>query len=282
MATITVAAPAAAELNAGKQERIPPATRSVSNEAKSAAPGREETTPGLEFPRRAQFLARLTGLLFLVTFAASIPPVISLYVPALKDPAHVLGEGIDLGLSGGALLEMILIAANIGTAVALFPVARRQNEGLALGYVTARIMESVFIAVGILSVLALGTLRQEAASADGGALPVAGQTLVAIHDWSFLLGPGFVVGIGNGLILGYLMWTSRLIPRALPALGLVGGPALLAAAIAVMFGAIEPGSPWQIIATVPEFLWELGLGAWLVVKGFTPSAVTALANVRPD
>lgn len=225
-----------------------------------------------------QFLARLTGILFLVTFATSIPPFVSLYVPALTDPSYVLGVGRDLGLTWGALLEMILIVANIGTAVALFPVLRRRNESLALGYVTARIIESVFIAVGILSVLALGTLRLGAEGADSGALQVVASSLVAVHDWSFLLGPGFIVGIGNGLILGYLMWTSRLIPRALPVLGLVGGPALLAFAAAVMFGAIEPGSTWQVIATAPEFFWELSLGVWLLLKGFNTSALEALTS----
>jgi hypothetical protein len=230
------------------------------------------------FQTDPQVLARLTGILFLVTFATSIPPFVSLYVPALKDVAYVLGVGRDLGLSWGALLEMILIVANIGTAVALFPVLRRRNEALALGYVTARIIESVFIAVGILSVLALGTLRLGTEGADSGALQVVASSLAAVHDWSFLLGPGFIVGIGNGLILGYLMWTSRLIPRALPVLGLVGGPALLAFAVAVMFGAVEPGSTWQVIATAPEFFWELSLGVWLMLRGFNTSAVEVLAS----
>ena len=229
-----------------------------------------------------QFLARLTGLLFLITYATSIPPFISLYVPALNDPAYVLGGGIDPGLSWGALLEMLLIVSNIGTAVALYPVLKRQNEALSLGYVTARITECIFIAVGILSVLALGTLRLQGSGADSDAMTAVGQSLVAIHDWTFLLGPGFIVGIGNGLILGFLMWRSRLIPRYLSILGLVGGPALLAHGVAVILGSIEPGSTWQVIATIPEFFWELFLGLWLLVKGFNPSALAALDRTGPE
>lgn len=220
--------------------------------------------------------ARLTGFLFLVTFATSIPPFVSLYVPALTEPAYVLGAGADGAVPLGALLEMMLIIANIGTAVVLFPLLRRESETLALGFVAARIIESVFIAVGILAVLALATLRLEGAGSDAEALSAAGRALVAVHDWSFQLGPGFIVGIGNGLILGILMWRTRLVPRAMSALGLVGGPALLAAAIAVLFGVIAPGSAWQVVATVPEFFWELALGVWLLMRGVDPRALAAL------
>lgn len=237
------------------------------------------TSPVTLAPANPQRLARLTGLLFLITYATSIPPVLSLYVPALSDPAYVLGGGADLGLSWGALLELLLIAANIGTAIVLFPVLKRLNEVLALGFVAARIVESVFIAVGILSLLALGTLRLEATGADAPSLVLVGKALVAIHDWTFLLGPGTVVGVGNGLILGYLMYTSRLVPRPMAVLGLIGGPALLAASAAILLGAIEPGSTWQIIATVPEFFWELSLGIWLLVKGFNPAALAALDHI---
>lgn len=223
-----------------------------------------------------QLLARLTGVLFLITYAASIPPVASFYVSALHDPAYILGTGIDLGISWGALLELLLIVANIGTAVVLFPVLKRLSEVLALSFVAARIMESVFIGVGILPLLALGALRLAPGGADDATLLTLGQALVSIHDWTFLLGPGTVVGVGNGLILGYLMFKSRLVPRAMAVLGLIGGPALLAASAAILFGAIEPGSMWQMIATIPEFFWELSLGLWLVVKGFNPAAVAAL------
>jgi hypothetical protein len=123
----------------------------------------------------------------------------------------------------------------------LFPILRRQNEILALGYVTARVIECVFIAVGLLSLLTVVTLRQEAAGADAASLVAVGESLVALHDWTFRLGPGCFVGVGNGLILGYLMYTSRLVPRGMAMLGLIGGPLIIASGVGVLFGVIEAG-----------------------------------------
>jgi hypothetical protein len=221
-------------------------------------------------------IARIAGWLFIVTFVAGIPPALALYLPVLDDARYVLGGGTDTRIALGAFLEMVLIVANIGTAVVLFPVLRRQHEGLALGYVTARLVECAFIAVGILSVLAVVTLRQDLGGAAGAAdsLVTVGRSLVAIHDWTFLLGPGWIVGIGNGLVLGYLMYRSGLVPRRLAMLGLVGGPLIIASGTGVLFGVFEPGSLAQVIATVPEFFWELLLGIYLIVKGFRPTPIT--------
>ncbi len=130
--------------------------------------------------------------------------------------------------------------------------------------------------MGIVALLAIGTLRLSAGGADPGAMTAIGKALVAIHDWTFRLGPGVVCGLGNGLILGTLMWRSRLIPRALTIFGLVGGPLILLSGAAVVLGAINGLSIWQGIATVPEFFWELGFGIWLTVKGFEPKALSAL------
>ena len=226
--------------------------------------------------KRFQFLARLTGLLFIITFATSIPPVLFFYVPALSDSAFVLGGGLDAGVSLGALLELLLIAANIGTALTLYPVLRMRFEVLSLAYVAARLTECGFIAMGLVALMALNTLRLNPGSAEDGTLIVAGQALVAIHDWTFRIGPGMVVGVGNGLILGCMMWKTRLVPRAMSILGLVGGPALLVAGVAVLFGTIEAGSSGQVIATLPEFLWELSLGSYLMAKGFNPAALAAI------
>ncbi|WP_374625983.1 DUF4386 domain-containing protein [Devosia sp.] len=225
-----------------------------------------------------QLLARLTGLFFLITYATSIPPYVSMYVPALSNPAFVLGGGFDQVVSWGAILELVLILANIASALTLYPVLKRRFPVLSLGFVTARLTESAFIAIGIVAVLALNTLRLHGVptGADEAGLMAAGQALVAVHDWTFRLGPGVVVGVGNGLILGWMMWKTRLLPRALSILGLIGGPALLVAGGAVVLGVIEAGATWQAIATIPEFFWELGLGLWLLVRGFTPSAVTEL------
>ena len=222
--------------------------------------------------RRTAFVA---GVLFIITFAVSIPAALLLYTPVLDNAKYIVGAGAaDNRIAFGALLEMILIVANIGSAVVLFPILKRQSEKLALGYVTARLVESGFIAVGILSLMAIVTLRHDiGGTADAGSLVAIGASLVAIHDWTFLLGPGWVVGVGNGLILGYLMYRSGLVPRRLAMLGLIGGPLIIASGTAVLFGAIEPGSAGQVIATVPEFFWELGLGIYLIVKGFKPSSI---------
>jgi hypothetical protein len=174
----------------------------------------------------------------------------------------------------GAVCELILIIANIGSAVVLFPILKRQNEGLALGYVTARLAESTFIAIGIVSLLAVVTLGHPAAGANAGSLVTTGKSLVAIRNWTFVLGPGFVVGVGNGLILGYLMYQSRLVPRGMAMLGLIGGPLICLSGIAVVMDIIGRGSAAQSIATVPEFAWELSLGIYLTVKGFKPSPIT--------
>ena len=195
----------------------------------------------------------------------------------LNDPRYVLGGGSgDTSVAFGALLELLLIVANIGTAVVPYPIFRRQNEILALGYVTARIVECTFIAVGILSLLTVVTLRQEeAAGADAASFVAVGESLVALHNWTRQLGPGFVVGVGNGLILGYLMYKSRLVPRGMAVLGLIGGPLIIVTGVAVLLGVLEEGGVWQV-AVIPEFFWELLLGIWLIVRGFNPSALAHL------
>jgi Domain of unknown function (DUF4386) len=186
----------------------------------------------------------------------------------------------------GAFLEVLLIVANVGTAVVLFPVLKRQSEPLALGYVSARLVECTFIAIGIVSLLSVLTLRQDFAGAGGDpdTFETVGQSLVAIHDWTFLLGPGWVVGVGNGLILGWLMYRSGLVPRGMAVLGLVAGPVLLVGGTAALLGIIEPDSALKNLAAGPEFVWELSLGIYLMVKGFKPSPITtgmAAASAPP-
>jgi Domain of unknown function (DUF4386) len=217
-------------------------------------------------------------VLYLITFFTSIPAFF-FYVPVLDDPRYIVGGGADTSVAFGAFLELILIIANIGTAVVLYPILKRQNEILILGYVTARVMECVFIAVGILSLLTVVALRQEAAAgADAASLITAGKTLVALHEWTHLLGPGFFVGVGNGLILGYLMYTSALVPRGMAVLGLIGGPLIIASGVGVLLGVIEAEGVVQGIATIPEFFWELLLGIWPIVRGFNPSAIARLQH----
>ena len=220
-----------------------------------------------------QRAARLFGALFLLTFVTSIAGVL-LYGPVLDHEAYVLTGGADGRIALGALLEVGLVVTNIGTAVVLFPIARRHSETLALSWVASRIVESTVIAIGAISLLSIVTLHQDA-TGDAGALLVQAHALVAVHDWTFLFGPGFCVGIGNGIILGALMWKSGLVPRRMALLGLVGGPLILIRATLILFDVVEPGDPTDVLA-VPEILWELSLGLYPLIKGFrTPSAPLA-------
>ncbi len=235
----------------------------------SGRDAREPRDAGREATRRS---ARITGVLFLITFITSIA-ALALFQPVLDDPeGYIAGGGADSRIYLAALLELLLIVANIGTAVVPFASFRRQNETLALGYVAARIIECVFIAVGILAVLAVVTLRKDV-GADAASLGGYAESLAAIKDWTFLLGPGFVVGIGNGLILGSLMYRSGLVPRKMAMLGLIGGPLIILSGIGVLFDLFAAGGPVQGIATIPEFFWELSLGIYLTVKGFRTHSI---------
>jgi hypothetical protein len=218
--------------------------------------------------------ALIAGLFFILTIVLSIPGAL-LYGPLLNDPNYFAGPGADTQVALGAFLEIGVGIANVGTAVTLFPILKRQNEAVALGYVASRVAESTLIAVGIVSVLSVVTLRQSFAAGAGSeaAFRTASDALVALHGATFLLGPGLLAGFGNGLLLGYLMYRSGLVPRPLALLGLIGGPVIFASGIAVLFGLYDQVSVWSGIATVPEFLWEASLGIWLIVKGFRPSPI---------
>jgi hypothetical protein len=230
---------------------------------------RESWQPSPEQQRRA----RIFGVLFALTFVTSIAALI-LYDPVLNDADYILGNGADTRVQLGALCEIFLAITNIGTAVVLWPIVKRQSETLALSYVASRVVESVIIVVGLISLLSVVTLREDFAGAGANAdsLNIAGQSLVAIHDWTFLLGPGFCVGV-NGLVLGYLFYRSGLVPRWMAMFGLVGGPLIVLSGSAAMLGIIELDGTWQQLSAAPEFIWELGLGIYLIVKGFkTPAA----------
>ena len=224
-------------------------------------------------PRSLDRAARLTGVLFLVTYVTSIPAVL-LYAP-LDNSDFILGAGSATGVNIGAFLEMLLIVANVGTAITLFPVLKRRHESLALGFVASRIIESAFIGVGVFSVLASLTLRQHHTGIGDASLVAAGASLEALHDWTFSLGPGWVVGVGNGLVLGYLMYRTGLVPRRMALLGLVGGSFIVINGTAVMFGAYEQTSAFSMATAIPEFVWELSLGVYLTVKGFRSSATSS-------
>lgn len=222
-------------------------------------------------------IATLTGWLMVITFVTSIPAYF-FYAPVRNDPALITGAGADptAAVAVGAVLELLLVIANVGTAVVPYALFKRYSQSLALGYVAARLVECTFIAIGILSMLTFLFLRQE-----GAADAVLGGFLVAIYDRAFLLGPGFCAGVANGMILGGLMYRSGLVPRGMAMLGVVGGPLVALSGIAVMFGLIERAGTVQGIATIPEFLWELSFGVYLIVRGFRSPPVPAGSESGP-
>ena len=219
--------------------------------------------------------ARIFGVLFLITFITSIA-ALALFQSVLDDPAgYIAGGGKDNQIYLGAFLEFLLILANVGTAVVLYPIVRRQNELLAIGYVTARVIECVFLAAGIIFVLGVVSLRQD--SQDAADLAVS---LAALKDWTFLFGPGLVVPFGNGLILGYLMYGSGLVPRRMAWLGLIGGPLLLFGNFGVLFDWWEQTGPVSLLV-IPEFIWEAFLGIYCAIWGFRRDSPILRPKARP-
>ncbi len=211
--------------------------------------------------------AIIAGTCYLVTHVTSVAALV-LYGPVLNHSGFVTGTGSATSVLAGGWLEVILAIAVVGTAVALFPVVRRYDEGLAIGYVGLRTLEAGVIAAGVVSLLAVVTLRQHAgAAADPGALAAVSKGLVAVHNWTFLVGPDFICA-ADTFVLALLMWRSRLIPRVVAGLGLVGGPLLFASATAILFGAYKQVSLAGAVAPLPVFAWELGLAFFLIIKGF--------------
>jgi len=208
-----------------------------------------------------------TGILFLITHVTAIGAVF-LYDPVLKNPHYIIEIHSDAQVILGALFDVILALAVIGTSVALFPIVKHWNEGIALGYVGLRTLEAVIIAVGVVPLLAIVTLHQHQPMTDGMdklALITRGEALLSFHNWTFILGPGLVCGT-NTVLMAYLMYTSRLVPRFIPILGLVGGPVIFSFSTIKMFGIQMP--LWTEIVVIPIFAWELSLAIYLITRGF--------------
>jgi len=234
----------------------------TSKEAKLANTHRQATRP-MTFSRKVALAA---GVLYLITFVSI--PTLSLYSPVLNDPNYIAGPGPDTAVIIGGILEIIVALAGIGTAVALFPVVKRQNEGVALGFIGSRILEAATIFAGVVSLLTVVTLRQAGAGVNG---LVTGQALVALYNW-FHLGQNLMPCV-NALLLGTLLYQARLVPRILPLLGFIGAPLLIANTIVTMFGISGPLYLLTGIGVLPIAVWEFSLGVWLTVKGFKPSAI---------
>jgi hypothetical protein len=220
--------------------------------------------------------ALVGGILYLVTFIGSIPAAI-LVGPAINEPTYVTSAGADQQVTLGLVLELVNVFGLIGCGIAFFAVVRRVHEGLAIGYLATRLFEGAIITVGVLSLLAVVTLRQQGA-ADGNAetlVPVA-SALVAVRDWAMTIGPNMAAF--NALMLGTALYRARLVPRVIPALGLVGAPILISYTIGTILGLTGPGTPFQVVAVMPFFIWELVLGLWLTFKGFNESSPLAIAE----
>ena len=231
------------------------------------------TQPSIDLMRRT---SRTAGICYLITFVSV--PTLALYQGMHDRADFVLGAGSDTGVLWAALSEVIVAIAGVGTAVVLFPVAKRQSEIAALGFVTSRVLEAGGILLGVTSVLTLVALRHDVAGtagADRASLVTTGHTLSAVYDNAFLLSQS-LAPVANACCLGYIMYRSGLVPRILPTLGLIGAPLLLAADVLIFFGVLDRGAAITAIAVAPVAVWEFSLGVYLTVKGFRPSAVAAL------
>jgi hypothetical protein len=216
--------------------------------------------------------ALAAGVCYLLTFVSI--PTLALYGPVKNHRDWILSSGSHTGVLVGGFLEVIMALACIGTAVTLYPVVKRQNEGVTLGFVAARVLEAVMIFTGVVSLLSLVTLRQDLGGADTAALVTTGASHVAVYNWTFLLSQTLMPGI-NALLLGSLMYRSRLVPRTIPLMGLIGGPLLIIAVFATLFGQHSSLTGLAALPVIPVAAWEFSLGVWLVVKGFRPSPITA-------
>lgn len=218
--------------------------------------------------------ARAAGIFYILTFASSIPAAFYFLSPILDDARYVVGPGQDTRVIIGCLLDVVNALTCVGTAVAVYPVVKRQNQSMALGFVTSRMFEAAVIMMGVVSLLAVVALRQNAAGADQNSLLATSQGLVALRDYTFQFGPNMSAAI-NGLLFGTLLYKSRLVPRVLPIMGLTAAPLLLGATVATVLGLTEQGSVWFAPGGALIFVWELSVGIYMTFKGFKPSPITA-------
>ena len=227
--------------------------------------------------------ARLVGALFILASASAIVGTL-MYVPALQD-LGLLSIGAEVGhqIRLGALSELVLVCSAVGTAVLLFPVLRRQHEGLALGYVAFRLLEAVFILIGLLSLLTLSTVGTGSGEATGVVAPAvqaSRQLLISLHRWTFILGPNLMLGV-NTLLCAVLLYTAKLVPRFISGLGIVGAVLVFAAALLELFGVIEQLSLWGVGLALPVATYEMLLAGWLIVKGLRSPAPAAEIAGKP-
>jgi Domain of unknown function (DUF4386) len=239
--------------------------------------GQPPALPGMDRTRK---IALAGGLAYLVTFAASIPQL-KLFSDVIADPAgYISNPGSNAAVQWGSVLECVTAASGVAAAVLLYPVTRRVSRAAAIGFVTSRAVEAALILVGVVSILSVVTLQQHfagATGAQGQAVGVTGESLVAMRQWTFLLGPGVAAGF-NDLLLGYILYRSGLVGRVIPIFGLVGGPLFLVSDTAVILGLWGQTSAPGFLLGFPAIVFELSVGVYLTVKGFRPAAVAALGS----
>ncbi|MDQ1324671.1 MAG: hypothetical protein QG587_2007 [Chloroflexota bacterium] len=236
------------------------------------------TRPTADPTRKAAFAS---GLFYLITFASSIPAALML-APILTDPAYIVGPGADRQIMLACLLDLVNALTAVGSAVAVFSVIKRHHNGLALGFVSTRAFEAATIVIGIVSLLAVVSIRQAgpAAGTDDASLVAVGQGLVGVRDWTFIIGPSLMPGF-NALMFATVLYRTRLVPRLIPAMGLVGAPLLIISTAGIILGFNELGSTFSVLATVPIFFWELSVGLWMMFKGFNRNAPILADAIEP-
>jgi hypothetical protein len=218
---------------------------------------------------------KITGLLFI---AATTTAIIGLkfYDPVLQN-SDFLTEAFlhSKQISLGAFFELMLAIANIGTGIMLYPYLKKYSESLGLGYTLFRLLEVVFILIGLLSMLSIIHLSNanmlQLPGHDTGALQTTANMLRIIYGWCFILGPHFMLGV-NTLIYSYIFFQTKLVPKKLAIFGMTGAVLIFIAALQEIFGFI-PHFSTQIFAwALPIAVYEMVLAAFLLIKGFNTNS----------
>ncbi len=222
--------------------------------------------------------ALIAGVLFVIADVAGIPSL-ALSKPLLDAPDYLIKVAANANqVTMAALLVLVMAAACAGIAIAMYPVLRKFNSGLALGAVGFRIIEAVFEIVLVISLLLLLALSQEFAKAgapNASHFQTLGALLLAGRDWisNVVMLVNWCLG---ALMYLYIFYQSKLVPRWLSGWGLVVYPLIIVACTLAMFRLISPvGTIWGLLV-YPAGLQELVLAVWLIVKGFNPSVVASL------
>lgn len=215
----------------------------------------------------------IVGVLFILAAVTAIIGL-ALYQPILNDADYIVkASANETQVIWGAFCELILAFSVIGIAVMMYPILNKENESIAIGYVCFRLLEATIIILGIIILLSVVTLNQEFAKAVNPnviSFLTAGQLLITIHNWTFLFGPNLALGPGT-LMMSYILYNSKLVPRFIYILGLIGGPLIFLCAVLVMFGVFLQISIWGLLLAIPVFAYEMTLAIWLIVKGFNSS-----------